>query len=130
MKIVVAMDSFKGSLDADAACEQVRRGLLSVLPDLEAVVKPMADGGEGTAQAMIRARRGAWVPREVMGPLPSMRVTAGYAWFEEEREALVEDGWGEVVVAPREDVYDRLVGMTHPEPDYDEPTKAELIELL
>lgn len=46
-----------------------------------------------------------------------------------ESEALTEDGWGEVVVAPHGDVYDRLTGMDHPAPDYDEPTKAKLIEM-
>jgi glycerate kinase len=49
----------------------------------------MADGGEGTARAMIKAANGRWIPRTVMGPLPDMKVEAGFAWFED-KTALVE----------------------------------------
>lgn len=90
MKIVVAMDSFKGSLSAAAACEAVCRGLQTFGSDVDALALPVADGGEGTAQAMLKAKGGEWVPKEVMGPLPDMRVDAGYAWFPEEEMALVE----------------------------------------
>jgi len=90
MKVVVAMDSFKGSLSAQQACAVVARALLSVRPDLEVVTKPMADGGEGTARAMIAARGGEWICREVMGPLPHIRAKAGYAWFDNDKTALVE----------------------------------------
>lgn len=50
----------------------------------------MADGGEGTAQAMIIALNGKWIPVNVTGPLPDMQVNAGFAWFQEQRTALVE----------------------------------------
>ena len=49
MKIVVAMDSFKDSLTAARASEIVAESLSSVVPEAEIVIKPMADGGEGTA---------------------------------------------------------------------------------
>ena len=90
MKIVVALDSFKGSLDAPCACDAVRRAVSSVCSGADVVLKPMADGGEGTARAMIASRGGEWVSRQVMGPLPDRTVTAGYAWFSEAGEALVE----------------------------------------
>ncbi|MHC4665640.1 MAG: glycerate kinase [Planctomycetota bacterium] len=90
MKIVIAMDSFKGSLSAEQACEAVAEGLLSALPDLEIVATPVADGGEGTARAMIAASDGRWVSKEVMGPLPDMKANGGYAWFDGDRTALVE----------------------------------------
>ncbi|MHC4062419.1 MAG: glycerate kinase [Planctomycetota bacterium] len=90
MKIVIAMDSFKGSLTAEQACEAVAEGLLSVLPDLEIASTPVADGGEGTAKAMIAARDGRWISKQVMGPLPDMKANAGYAWFDGDRTALVE----------------------------------------
>ncbi|MBE0536374.1 MAG: glycerate kinase, partial [Phycisphaerae bacterium] len=48
MKIVVAMDSFKESLSAAAACDVVARAVASLRPDVRVVVKPVADGGEGT----------------------------------------------------------------------------------
>jgi len=90
MKIVVAMDSFKGSLSAEQACETVKKALSSVLPRLEIVVKPIADGGEGTAKTMVAAQNGRLITQEVMGPLPDMKVKAGFAWFEKDRTALIE----------------------------------------
>lgn len=90
MKVVVATDSFKGSLDARSACEAVREGILSARPGTEVIVKPMADGGEGTAAAMLAALRGEWVPLQAMGPLEEMRIDAGFAWFAGRRLGVVE----------------------------------------
>lgn len=50
----------------------------------------MADGGEGTAEAMIKAANGQWIQQSVMGPLPDMQVDTGFAWFDSDRTALVE----------------------------------------
>ncbi|WP_249933141.1 glycerate kinase [Blastococcus sp. CCUG 61487] len=55
MRIVIAPDSFKGSLPADAAADAVAEGLARVLPDAELVLRPIADGGEGTVAAAVRA---------------------------------------------------------------------------
>jgi glycerate kinase len=90
MKVVIAMDSFKGTLKADDACEIVAKAISESIPEARLVVKPMADGGEGTARAMIKAANGRWIPQTVMGPLPDMQVEAGFAWFEDDRTALVE----------------------------------------
>ncbi len=90
MKIVVATDSFKGSLTAAQACKIIAQSIGAVVPGAEIIIKPMADGGQGTAQAMIAARNGQWVGRTVTGPLPDMRVGAGFAWFADEEMALVE----------------------------------------
>lgn len=81
MRIVVAMDSFKGSLTAPEACEAVARGLERALPGAEVVLRPMADGGEGTAATVITAAGGEWEPRRVTGPLPGMEVDAGFVWL-------------------------------------------------
>ncbi|MHC4725306.1 MAG: glycerate kinase family protein [Planctomycetota bacterium] len=89
MKIIVALDSFKGTLAAIKACEIVAKTIKQEIK-ADVVLKPMADGGEGTAEAMIAARKGEWISQKVMGPLPDMEVEAGFAWFEREREALVE----------------------------------------
>ncbi len=89
MRIVVAMDSFKGSLTAYNACRIISDALQRFLSDAVIVLKPMADGGEGTARAMIEAGDGTWVRRQVMGPLPKMNVDAGFAWFPD-GTALVE----------------------------------------
>lgn len=90
MKIVVAMDSFKGSLTAVRACQITADILLSLRSNLQVVRKPMADGGEGTAEAMIRAMDGVWIAKQVTGPLLSMKADAGFVWFEKDRMALVE----------------------------------------
>ncbi len=90
MKIIIASDSFKGTLKATDACRIIADGIVEVVPDADVIVKPMADGGEGTAVAMMASRGGQWIERSVMGPLPDMRVEAGFAWFEEDESALVE----------------------------------------
>ncbi len=89
MKVVIATDSFKGTLKADDACEIIADAIRQLLPDVLVVKKPMADGGEGTARAMIKAADGRWIPQRVMGPLPEMQVEAGFAWFPD-GTALVE----------------------------------------
>jgi glycerate kinase len=89
MKVVIATDSFKGTLKAYEACEIIAKAIAEIMPDVQLVIKPMADGGEGTARAMIKAANGRWIPQTVMGPLPDMKVEAGFAWFED-KTALVE----------------------------------------
>ena len=90
MKVVIATDSFKGTLKAYEACEIIAESIAEIVPEVQLVIKPMADGGEGTARAMIKAANGRWVPQTVMGPLPGMQVEAGFAWFDDDRTALVE----------------------------------------
>ena len=90
MKIVFSFDSFKGNLSAREVCEIVRDGILSVRPDIETVILPMADGGEGTAEVMMAALSGEWIPLTVTGPLPAIKVEAGYAWLPESKTAVVE----------------------------------------
>ena len=90
MKIVLAFDSFKGNLPAREVCEIVRDGIHSVRPDIETVLLPMADGGEGTAEALMAALGGVWIPLTVTGPLSSMKAEAGFAWLPESQTAVVE----------------------------------------
>ncbi len=89
MKIVIALDSFKGSMSANEACQVIADEVAGVLSDAQVELKPMADGGEGTATAMIEAANGRWIPVNVIGPLAEMRVDAGFAWFAD-GTALVE----------------------------------------
>jgi glycerate kinase len=90
LKIVVAMDSFKSSISTLSACKIIRETLLSINPELIIVSIPMADGGEGTAEAMMAARRGKWIEVQTMGPLPEMKIKAGFAFFPDTKVALVE----------------------------------------
>ena len=69
MKIVVAPDSFKGSLSARQACACIAEGVRRVLPEAEIDSIPMADGGEGTVEALIDASGGTYQFTTVSGPL-------------------------------------------------------------
>jgi glycerate kinase len=89
MRIVIATDSFKGTLRADEACNIISDTVLGILPDVDVPIKPMADGGEGTARALIAATGGQWTIKQVMGPLEQMSVEAGFAWLPD-KTAVVE----------------------------------------
>ena len=58
MKVVVAIDSLKGSLSSIKAGMAIRDGVLAAKPDAEVIVKPLADGGEGTTDALIEGMNG------------------------------------------------------------------------
>ncbi len=82
MKIVLAFDSFKGSLSASTACRVVADKLRFMKPDWQVVSMPLADGGEGTAATLVENCRGRWQSvKEVMGPLSTMRITSSYGWL-------------------------------------------------
>jgi len=69
MRIIVAPDSFKGSLSAVEVARAMARGVRAVFPEAEVVELPIADGGEGTIEALVAATRGALRHAEVRGPL-------------------------------------------------------------
>ena len=79
MDIVIAMDSFKGSLSSLEAAEAVREGILRSHPDAHIVIRPLADGGEGTVDALIAGLGAERVSVEVSGPLGE-KVTAEYGF--------------------------------------------------
>ena len=53
MKVVIAVDSLKGSLSSIEAAQAAKEGILKVYPAAEVVIKPLADGGEGTTEALV-----------------------------------------------------------------------------
>ena len=77
MKIVIAMDSFKGSLTSVEAGKAVQAGILRVFPDAETRIFPLADGGEGTVEALIRGMGGSERFVTVSDPM-GRAVTARY----------------------------------------------------
>jgi glycerate kinase len=89
MKILIAPDKFKGALNAREVAEHIARGLLDVLPDAQIVAVPMADGGEGTAEAICGARGCSWEQCNAHDPL-GREIDARYGWIEDEKLAVME----------------------------------------
>ncbi len=89
LKIVVAPNSFKGSLSATQAALAIARGVRQTMPDAEIVEVPVADGGDGTVEALVSAHRGAYQWVNVEGPLGEP-VQATYGLIDGGRTAVVE----------------------------------------
>lgn len=89
MKIIFALDSFKGSLTSIEAGEAAKRGALAVFPDAETIVLPVADGGEGTVDALINGLGGEAVYLDVTGPLGDT-VNAKYGIVASRKLAIME----------------------------------------
>ena len=88
MKFLFASDSFKGSLSSGQTAELLTRAAKAVFGDgVECVGVPVADGGEGTAEAVVEAERGSWIETVVHGPLGEP-VTARYGRLDEKRAVL------------------------------------------
>ena len=81
MKVVVAIDSFKGSLSSMEAGQAIAEGVKRVHQNAEVVVRPLADGGEGTVEALVEGMGGIFVTKEVTGPLGE-KVEAVYGIIE------------------------------------------------
>src|SRR5690606_19497068 len=69
MKVLLALDSYKGSLSSWEAGNIAARAIQSVVPDVECEVIPMADGGEGTVDAVVKATNGSYETVRVRGPM-------------------------------------------------------------
>jgi glycerate kinase len=89
MKVVVAPNSFKGSLSAAQAAAAIARGVREALPDAEVIEIPVADGGEGTVDALVSSRKGTYREVEVDGPLGDP-VRAAYGLIDGGRTGVVE----------------------------------------
>ena len=89
MRILTAPDKSKGSLTAREVAENIAKGLRDGLQDVEIDIVPMADGGEGTAEAIAQARGGSWLECKAHDPL-GREVDARYAWIESGKIAVME----------------------------------------
>lgn len=95
-RILVAPQSFKGSLPAPEVAEAIAAGVRAgwPWPELPIItIQPLADGGEGTMQALIAASEAhvALTPIEVAGPLPGQRVTASLGWLPDNPDTALDD---------------------------------------
>jgi len=89
MKIVIAPQGFKGNLTALEVARAIEEGVKRIVPDAETVLKPMADGGEGTVQALVDATGGEMMATEVTGPLKE-RVNARWGILNDKTTAVIE----------------------------------------
>ena len=89
MKIVVAPDSFKGSVTALEAANAIEKGLRRVFPDAVIEKVPMADGGEGTVQSLVDATGGHIQTQRVLGPLGN-EVDAEFGLLADRETAVIE----------------------------------------
>lgn len=90
MKIVIAPDKFKGSLSAAQVAHAIAGGIRAAWPEAELDLCPMADGGEGTVDALVAATGGTLLTRRVMGPLAEMRVDATLGLLGDGETAVIE----------------------------------------
>ena len=89
MKVVVAINSLKGSLSSMEAGLAIKEGVLAAQPDAEVIVKPLADGGEGTTDALIEGMNGERIDLTVTGPMHTP-VDAYYGYLRETNTAVME----------------------------------------
>ena len=89
MKVTVAIDSLKGSLSSMEAGEAIKTGICRVYPQAEVNVRPLADGGEGTAYALTTGMGGEWITMEATGPL-GKPVSCSYGIIQDSKTAIIE----------------------------------------
>ncbi|SHJ35074.1 glycerate kinase family protein [Hespellia stercorisuis] len=102
MKIVVAIDSLKGSLSSMEAGDAIAEGVRRADGDAEVVVRPLADGGEGTVEALVCGMNGRVQNVMVTGPLGNP-VDCVYGMIEESKTAVIEmSGAAGITLVPPE----------------------------
>ncbi|MBY7025096.1 glycerate kinase [Clostridium botulinum] len=89
MKFVLAPDSFKESMTSKEACEAMERGIKKVIPNAECIKVPMADGGEGTVEALVESTNGEIHEVEVLNPL-GQKVNACFGMLGNKTTAVIE----------------------------------------
>ncbi len=89
MKVVIAIDSFKGSLTSLEAAEAVQAGILAARPDAQIIIKPVADGGEGTVDALTQGTDARKITVRVSGPYREP-VSGSYAFLPGTGTAVIE----------------------------------------
>ena len=112
MKVVVSIDSFKGSLNTFEASKAVSDGILKVYPDAEIVCVPLADGGEGTVCAVVSATGGKLVKTMVKDVL-SRQIFAEYGYVEKTKTAVMEMSSAAGITLLRDDEKNPLYTTTY-----------------
>lgn len=90
MKVVIAIDSFKGSLSSIEAAESIKKGICEIYKDAQVKISPLADGGEGTTYALTKGMNGEFRKVKVSGPLENVKVVATYGIIKDTKTAIIE----------------------------------------
>lgn len=102
MKAVIAIDSLKGSLSSIDAGDAIAEGIRRADSQAEVIVRPLADGGEGTVDALVQGMNGTLQKVTVTGPLGE-HVDCAYGIIEEEQMAVIEmSGAAGITLVPDE----------------------------
>lgn len=89
MKVLIAPDSFKGSMDALSVAQAIEKGILKVSPETDTVILPMADGGEGTMINLVQATEGHVVDVQSVDPL-NRSIKSKYGITGNGKTAIIE----------------------------------------
>ncbi|MGL5348242.1 MAG: glycerate kinase [Peptostreptococcaceae bacterium] len=89
MKIVISIDSLKGSLTSIEAAKAIKDGILKVYDDAIVKIMPLADGGEGTVEALVQGMNGEEQSLDVTGPIIN-KVNATYGILKDSNTAIIE----------------------------------------
>lgn len=89
MKVILAPDSFKGSLSSSDVCLAMKKGIEKVIPEADIFMKPLGDGGEGTVHALVHGTGGFFLKTTVKGPLGD-DVEATWGILGDEKTAVIE----------------------------------------
>ena len=90
LTFVLAPDSFKESMSAAQASQAMQRGIQNVIPDAHIIHVPMADGGEGTVDALISSLKGQSIACDVTGPLSEQRIQTYWGMVDAGQTAVIE----------------------------------------
>lgn len=90
MKVVIAIDSFKGSLSSLEAAKSIKKGICEIYKEAQVKISPLADGGEGTTYALTKGMNGEFCRVNVSGPLEDSKVLATYGIIKDTKTAIIE----------------------------------------
>jgi glycerate kinase len=112
MKIAIAPNAFKGSLTAEQAADCIGRGLRKALPDCLLLQVPVADGGDGTAAAVVAATGGTWVTCPARDPLGRV-IRSGFGLTGDGRAAVIEMALASGLALLKRSEQNPLLASTH-----------------
>lgn len=88
--VLILPDSFKGTMSSEEVCDLMAKAVHAVFPECETTALPVADGGEGSTDAFLKALPGRLVRLSVCGPVPGEQVEGFYGLVHEGRTAVIE----------------------------------------